>query len=224
MRASWVQSADRARHLIAAGAHDRIAFRAALDAVAADARDAWLDRVLGITTTPDDGPELPRHCVPYLPCGVDAIIDVVDTAGIGPEDVVVDVGSGVGRAMAILHLVTGASAIGVEIQSALVRAAADVTGPVSPRIATLHGDAVDRASQLTTATVFFLYCPFTGDRLRRLLAALEPISRSRPIRIACVDLTLPPCTWLTREPGRSASVTLYRTRGPSPVVALQAEH
>src|SRR5271170_1554327 len=68
------RSADRVRQRIEAGAHDRLAFRAALLSIPPDVRDAWLDRVLGLGAPPDDGPELPRGCVPYLSCGVDALI------------------------------------------------------------------------------------------------------------------------------------------------------
>ncbi len=173
-------------------------FRAALVAVPPHERDAWVDRELGLGPPLDDGPELPRGCVGYLPCPVDALIEVVDRAAIGPDDVFVDVGAGVGRAAAVVERLTGATVIGVEIQTELVRAAV---------IAIAHGDA---AAGVPAGSVYFLYCPFSGERLARLLAQLEAIARTRPIRVCCVDLPLPACAWLTAEPGEGR-VTVYRS-------------
>ena len=60
----------------------------------------------------------------------------------------------------------------------------------------MSGDAAEIVPQLTAGSVFFLYCPFSGPRLVKLLADLEPIARTRPIRVCAVDLPLPPCPWL----------------------------
>src|SRR5262249_18543482 len=111
-----------ARHL-----HDPPAFRAALLGVPAGERDAWVDRVLGLDGLPDDGPALPAGGVPYLPCSVEVLLRMVDEASVGSGDVFVDVGAGPGRAIALVHLLTGAAAVGLEIQPALVSAAHDLT-------------------------------------------------------------------------------------------------
>jgi hypothetical protein len=206
-----VRSAEQVRRRIEIDAHDRSAFRAALLAVPPDARDGWLDRVLGLGAPLDDGPELPRGCVPYVPCGVDALIEIVERAEVGPSDVFVDVGSGVGRAMALVHLLTGAAVVGIEIQSRLVQAARDVARLVSSRISNVHGDAVELAGCIMVGSVFFLYCPFSGERLHHVLADLEAIAQTRPIRVCCVDLPLPACPWLAAAPGSSGSVAVYRS-------------
>jgi SAM-dependent methyltransferase len=206
-----VRSAEQVRQRIEAGAHDRRAFRAALLAVPPEARDGWLDRVLGLGAPPDDEPELPRGCVPYLPCGVDALIEIIDSAEVGPADVFVDVGSGVGRAMALVHLLTDAAVIGIEIQPRLVQAARDVARVVSSRISNVHGDAVALTGSIMIGSVFFLYCPFSGARLQQVLSELEAIAQTRPIRVCCVDVPLPACAWLTAEPTAMGSVTVYRS-------------
>ena len=86
------------------------------------ARDAWVDLALGLEAIAEDGPDLPRGCVPYLPCSVDALLRLIEHAPVGAGDVFVDVGSGLGRAAALVHLLTGAPAIGVEVQPAHVAA------------------------------------------------------------------------------------------------------
>jgi SAM-dependent methyltransferase len=207
-----VQSAEQVRQRIQHGAHDRLAFRAALLAVPRGSRDPWLDRVLGLGPPLDDGPELPRGCVPYVPCGVDALIEIVDRANVGPTDVFVDVGSGVGRATALVNLLTGAAVIGIEIQSGLVHVARDVARLVSSRIANVHGDAVKLTGYVMTGSVFFLYCPFGGERLQNVLIDLEAIAQTRSIRVCCVDLPLPECAWLVAaEPRASGNVAVFRS-------------
>jgi len=187
-------------------------FRAALLAVPPAERDAWVDAVFELNGLPDDGPALPRGCVPYLPCAVDPILRMIDSAGVQAADVFVDVGAGIGRAALLVHLLTGAAAIGLEIQPALVHISRELTRRLgAPRYAVIEGDAVRLAGAITTATVFFLYCPFSGARLERLLDELEPIARTRPIRICTVDLPLPPRPWLTLLSPPHEDLAVYRS-------------
>lgn len=180
------------------GAADREAFRRALLAVPAAQRDGWLDLVLGIEGVPEDGPELPRGCVPYLPCSVSALLRLIEHADVRSSDIFVDIGSGLGRATLFTHLLTGATAIGVEIQPHLVRMARDLATRLQARCTVVSGDAARLGAELASGSVFFLYCPFSGERLANLLDALEPIARTRAIRVCSVDLPLPSRPWLTR--------------------------
>ncbi len=160
----------------------------------------------------DDGPELPTDGVPYLPCSVDVLLRMVDQAPVGASDVFVDVGAGVGRAATLVHLLTGAAVIGLEVQPALVRAARDLAAGLHlSRVSFFEGDAIELAGHIALGSVFFLYCPFSGDRLTTMLACIEPIARTRAIRVSCVDLPLPPCSWLTRDPQLSGDLTIYRS-------------
>ena len=206
------RSAERARRLIEGGAHDSPRFRDALLGVPPSDRDAWLDEVLGLGELPDDGPELPRGCVPYLPCPVDALLRMVEEAAVRASDVVVDVGVGVGRAAALVHLLTGAAVIGVEIQRALVVATRDLVSRLGlSRVACVEGDAATLTGFITIGSVFFLYCPFGGDRLSRVLADLQSIARTRALRVCCVDLPLPPCDWLALESRLAGDLAVYRS-------------
>src|SRR5688572_6264134 len=78
-------------------------------------RDVWVDEVLELDAPPDDIPELPRGAVPYVPCGVDAILRTVIDAPVRQGDVFVDLGAGLGRVALLAHLLTGARAVGVEL-------------------------------------------------------------------------------------------------------------
>jgi SAM-dependent methyltransferase len=204
-------SAERVRSSIQSGVHDRTVFRAALLSVPPTLRDAWVDLVFALGELPDDGPELPNGCVPYLPCSVDVLLRTIEQAPVRASDVFVDVGSGTGRAAALVHLLTGAPVIGVEIQPELVRAARDLAAQLRlSRMSCVQGDAAKLTGFISIGTVFFLYCPFSGARLARVLADLELIARTRAIRVCSVDLPLPPRPWLTADPALSGDLAIYR--------------
>ena len=212
MEAQHLTSAGAARRSIEGGRHDPSAFRAALLGVPASERDAWVDLVLGLDDVPPDGPALPSGGVPYLPCSVEVLLRVIDEAPVRSSDVFVDVGAGPGRVIALVHLLTGAGAVGLEIQPELVRVADSLTTRLGlPRVRCIEGDAATLAAFMVVGSVFFLYCPFSGARLAKVLDDLEPIARTRRLRVCCVHLPLPPRSWLTREPGQSPELEIYRS-------------
>ena len=198
------------------GAGEAMAFRAGLSQVAPLDRDAWIDETFGLGPPPDDGPELPPGCVPYLPCPVDAVLRTVDLAGIEPSDLLVDIGSGVGRAAAVVSLLAGARVLGVEVQPALVSAARALAARLQlQRVSFVEGDATTLPEPARAGSVFLLYCPFSGARLRKLMSELERVARTRVIRICCVDLPLPDLdsdlAWLTPISSPGGDLVIYRS-------------
>jgi SAM-dependent methyltransferase len=192
------------------------AFRAALEAVAPADRDAWLDLVFGLDEIPADDASLPRGCVPYVPSPIDKLIQIAEHADVQASDVFVDIGSGVGRATALMHLMTGAAAIGLEIQPPLVEASRELSTRVGGgRVSVVEGDAAITTGRIMSGSVFFLYCPFSGDRLARVLAEVESIARTRPIRVCCLDLPLPACPWLALSSQPSEGLAIYRSNAAS---------
>jgi predicted RNA methylase len=187
-------------------------FRSTLADVPAHEREVWLDLLWDLDELPDDDPNLPRGCVPYLPCSVATVLEAVQQAGVTSNDVFVDVGSGTGRTAFLAHLLTGAACIGVEIQRGLVEAArarADWLDVRRTRF--VEGDAAELVRSIAIGTVFFLYCPFGGERLHRVLDGLEDIARTRQIRVCCVDMPRIERPWLVPMPPTSAHLDVYRS-------------
>ncbi|MFO0547846.1 MAG: hypothetical protein U0271_05635 [Polyangiaceae bacterium] len=214
MEFAHLESADRTRLALERGEHDPARFRASLLGVPPLDRDVWVDRVLGLDDAQfDDGPELPRGCVPYMPSRVDVVLRAIDRASVSSTDVFVDVGSGVGRVVTLVYLLSGATVVGLEIQSALVRAARELASRFRlTRVAHAHGDAADLLGSVEATSVLFLYCPFSGERLNRLLDDhVEPIARLRPLRLCCVDVPLPTRDWLSAASALDDEMILYRT-------------
>jgi len=198
-------------HLISGSATPQMV-QAALNDIPPAQRDAWVDRLWDIDEIPDDDPDLPRGCVPYLPCPVATVVNAVHQARVTAADVFVDIGSGTGRTAFLAHVLTGAACIGIEIQPALVRAAAARAAWLNlDRTRFIEGDAADWVRFVPTGTVFFLYCPFSGERLRRCLGALEDVARTRCIRICSVDLPPLDRPWLVPLPSSSADLHVYQS-------------
>ncbi len=199
-------------------------FRAALLRVPPSEREAWVDSLFGLGELAEDGADLPGGCVPYLPCSVDTLLRVVERAPVKPSDVFIDVGSGVGRAAALVHLLTGATVVGLEIQAALVLAARDLVRRLRmARVSFVEGDAAKLTHVLDVGTVFFLYCPFSGERLTQVLAALEGVARTRALCVCAVDVPLPVCPWLVlSEVVPPGDLTLYRSRSPLPAAPAES--
>lgn len=190
--------------------------RATLDALPNRDRDAWLDELFGIDAGLPQKEELPQGCVPYLPCPVDVLLRTADRARISSRDVFIDIGSGVGRAAALTHFLTGARAIGIEIQEELAaRARALARDLKATRLATLVGDATESVELLDSGTVFFLYCPFSGARLDRVLAHLERLARARVVQVCCVQMPELERAWLELT-WADEELSIYRSRSTEP--------
>ena len=141
---------------------------------------------------------------------------MVDAARITSSDVFVDIGSGIGRASAFVHMLTGARVIGIEVQPALVRTARELTERLAlSSVSYVEGDVATMPAVLAQGSVFFLYCPFSGERLTKVLGGLEAVARSRPIRICCLDLPLPACRWLTLDVPFARDLAVYGSVGAS---------
>ena len=75
----------------------------------------------------------------------------------------------------------------------------------------IETDAVDWVRPDSVGTVFFLYCPFSGERLQRVLDALEGIAQTRRIRVCSVDLAPFERSWLEPLPTTSADLHVYQS-------------
>lgn len=184
-----------------------VTFGARLRGVPFTERDAWVDAQLGFPAVPADIPHLPSGCVPYLPCGVEAILAMVHEAPVSAEDTFVDIGSGVGRVAVLAHLLTGARAHGIEIQAPLVAAAVERAAALDLRAVTFaHANAAD---VVLDGSRFFLYAPCNGSMLAGVLGRLREVARRRPIVVGAVDFELHDAAWLTPRTSSCRALTLY---------------
>lgn len=177
-------------------------------------RDAWIDEALELQAPPDDVPGLPPGTVPYVPCAVDAILHTVLDAPVHAHDVFVDLGAGLGRVALLVHLLTGARAVGVEMQPPLVECARATARRLDAHAVTFHlGDAA--TTEVADGTVFFIYASFSPAVLRRVLRWLEGVASQRAIVLCAVGFDVHGESWLEARPSRSPELALYAGRPAS---------
>ena len=70
---------------------------------------------------------------------------------------------------------------------------------------------------LTRATVFFLYCPFSGRRLEQVLASIEELAIQRTVRLILVGMAQLTRSGWRALGSRSAEVDIYVSEGPRQV-------
>lgn len=209
MSPSLRHRAQNARADIASGALRGAPLFDLLSAIPVLDRDAWIDEALGFPEPPPDRADLPRGSVPYLPCGAEEILTMVREVPLQAHDELVDLGSGLGRVAILAHLLTGARARGIEIQEHLVQGArARCRELAITEVSFVHANAADVELD---GSVFFLYTPFGGETLARVLHRLEGVARRRAIVVCAVGLELH-APWLSPRKTSCASLILYDSR------------
>jgi methyltransferase family protein len=175
-------------------------------------RDKAIELALGIESSPAQKP-LGKDRMGYMPAGIAPIVRTVLDAPIGPNDVFVDLGSGLGKVAMAVHLLTGARAIGIELQPDLAaRARAEASYLGLKGVTFLEGDALN--ADVDDATVVFLYLPFTGDVLAGVMARLEAVARRRDLVICSLGLDLRGFDWIVERPSEEFWLSIYDTRIP----------
>lgn len=180
-----------------------------------DWRDELVSGVLSFGE-PGEASALAPEMVFYQPTPARQVFDLLERLALGADDVLVDLGSGLGHVPLLTAICTKARGLGVEIEPAYVRSARACARDL--RLANAHfaqGDA--READFAIGSVFYLYTPFTGTVLRSVLDALRGEARRRAFRVCGFG----PCTaalaaepWLAGE-GASAPdrVAIFRTQG-----------
>ncbi|URL57877.1 hypothetical protein IM816_14855 [Luteibacter flocculans] len=181
-----------------------------------DVLDHVIAGVLAIEEPDTPLSRLPPEMVFYQPTPARHIVDGVLRAAIAADDVVLDLGSGLGHVPILVHVLTGATARGVEREPAYVTRACEAARALQLAGVTMRvGDARD--AEFTDVTVFYLFTPFIGTVLRDVMARIEHEARRRPIRV----VTLGPCSrtfarmpWLHSDdpdPEASDRIVVFRS-------------
>jgi hypothetical protein len=143
---------------------------------------------------PAEVPEPGGEMVFYQPTPAREIFDFIERASITPQDVVMDLGAGLGHVTLLTAICTGARCIGIELQSAYVASALQCADALRVHHAAFIAQDV-RQADLSEGTVFYLYTPFTGGILRQVLDRLKHEAESRAIRVC----SLGPCTVIVAQ-------------------------
>lgn len=180
-----------------------------------DPLDELVSGVLRLPAPGDEIGALAEEMVFYQPTPARHVFDLLRRLPLDADDMVIDLGAGLGHVPLLVAACTAARAHGVEIEPAYVASAQACAAELGlARASFACADA--RAVDLQAATVFYLYTPFTGAILRQVLDAIADQARRRAIRVC----TLGPCTaivaaepWLGATAAwRSDRVAIFHSR------------
>ena len=166
-----------------------------------DALDVFVNRLCSYLPMPSPVRLLEPEMVDYHKTPGRVVLELARY--VGPGDVFIDLGAGLGQVVLLVHLLTGAAGRGLEIEPAFCRYARDcatglglsqafdpgaVPGETPDTVSFIEGDA--RFVGYNEGTVFFMYTPFTGE----LLATVFELMRREAVSRSFTLVTYGPCT------------------------------
>lgn len=154
-----------------------------------DWKDTLLAEVLALSEPDAEIAALAPGLVRYQPTPARHLFAFLQRAALSADDVLIDLGSGLGQVPLVAALLTPAHCIGIELESAYVDTARRSAEALALRnVEFIRQDA--RLADLEAGTVFYLYTPFVGAPLASMLERLREQARHHPLRLC----TLGPCT------------------------------
>ena len=125
----------------------------------------------------------------YQPTPARHILDLIATCKFASDDILVDLGSGLGHVPLLVCILAGIRTLGVEVQPDHAASAQQAAQRFNLRgVRFVAEDA--RTTDLSGGTVFYMFTPFTGSILTHVLHRLHRESETRQITICALG----PCT------------------------------
>jgi len=154
-----------------------------------DNLDTFINRLLCFDHVPQQQAVLEPEMIYYQKTPARVVLEIAKRCIFSPEDVFVDIGSGLGQTSMLINLLSGIKSVGIEFDLAFCDYAKVRASKLNmPKVTFIHADA--RRANYANGTVFYLFTPFRGSVLRDVLASLQKQSNSRKIRL----ITYGPCT------------------------------
>lgn len=181
-----------------------------------DSLDALVSGFLLTEVVPEDTRQREPEMVFYQPTPARIVLEMAERVDLQQDDVFYDIGSGLGQVSILMHLLSGVPAKGVEVEPAYCDYARRCARELNlSEVEFINADA--READYSDGTIFFLYTPFEGRMLERVLERLKHESRKRRIQL----YTYGPCTpqvarqkWLERvdqNSSRADRLAIFRT-------------
>jgi len=176
-----------------------------------DALDVLVAGLLGTDRLLDgDSVETLPEMVPYQPTPARIILEIVKQTNLSPHDVFVDVGSGLGVVPTLVSLLSGAAALGIEVQPSYCRHADECVRRLNlSDVRFICQDA--RQADFSVGTVFYMYTPFKGAMLQQVLERLHAEGLRRRIRLCTYG---PIVSEAVQQPGLPAFERSQLVKGP----------
>jgi SAM-dependent methyltransferase len=180
------------------------------DAPDYDLFDDFLSHLFQVDYEPSETRRRTKEMFYLQPTPGRIILDMINALPFTEADCFYDLGSGLGHVPLLVSLLTDAHAVGIEYEptySHYARCSAQKLGLTDVEFRNIDAQDAD----LSDGTIFFMFTPFIGTILRRVLDRLCDLSKARRITLC----TYGPCTpiieqetWLS--PIRRSKGEIYR--------------
>lgn len=182
-----------------------------------DVLDQLVNGLLLAEPAPEASGPMEAEMIFYQPTPARIVLEMLDQVELHPQDVFFDIGSGLGQVCMLVRLLGGIRVRGIEVEAAYCDYARRCAKRLNlAQVEFINADA--RAADYSTGSIFFMYSPFKGQMLARVLEMLGLEARKRVIRL----YTFGPCTaqvtqesWLERLDGqgeREDRLAVFRSR------------
>jgi SAM-dependent methyltransferase len=153
-----------------------------------DSLDALMNGILHPGALPSETLAREPGMIFFQKTPVRIVLEMVGKARLSRDDMFYDLGSGLGQVPILVHLLTGAKAVGIEVEPAYCDYARECAAGLDlTRAEFRQADA--RKAELPDGAVYFMYTPFEGAMLEAVLEKLRKSARTG-IRL----FTYGPCT------------------------------
>jgi SAM-dependent methyltransferase len=201
-------AALRAR--IRSGSMSSDALLAMLTEAPLDIRDHLIEEILGIAYPPLDRAPAERDVNRDFTSSLQEILFVLEHGQLGPDSSFVDLGSGLGKVVMLVALLTSAQVWGLELDSQLTAGARTAARSLGlERTHFLQGDIRD--APLPAADAYYMFIPFLGSAA--VVERLAPIAAQRKILLFSQTLDLAALPWLKATGARGYWLEMYESVG-----------
>jgi SAM-dependent methyltransferase len=210
------------RARLRAGTFTPAEYREALATLPQHDWDGWTRRIFELHQAPPTTVALTAEMVGYVTTHVVQILEMVSE--LTPDDVYYDLGSGIGFVPILASWLSGARAVGVELEPAFVamaRERAEQLG-LAERVRFVEADL--REVDYADATAVFMFYPCRGQTLEQVIDRLEPVGRTRALKLYSLGLSgqaLVTRPWVEIR-GQSPSALLALATVPGAPAAVRA--
>ncbi len=170
-------------------------FLAQLQAVPFEWRDHLCEEIFDLAYSPLEPAPVAEAVTHHYPSGVGEILFMLERSQLRPDRVFVDLGAGLGKVVLLVALLSGARAVGVELDPARVeRARAAARALQLDNAEFIAADL--REVSLPEADVYYMFMPGVALRSSEIIARLAPLSARRHIRLFAEKLDTTALPWL----------------------------
>jgi len=152
--------------------------------------DSLISGVFLSSPLPQENKERQPGMIRYQPTPASVILELIDQVKLSKGDVFYDLGSGLGKVVGLVNLLTGVRCVGIEYQTTYCAYAREMASILGLKNTTfINADAKD--ADYSRGTVFFMFNPFGGRIFDAVMVKLLKQAQHRRITVCSYGPSTP---------------------------------